>query len=201
MIKKIVTLIIFITLSLFITIFTREQFPSIKIDSKVHTFELQNASGHMIGANFHPTESGRVELHYYCSENYNNSLISVGVYNLDESTVRKGDLLRISTQIKGENIRKNFEAFGGVRKDKLKKIRGLSEKLDLIYYQGGNITVFTLICFNEKELNEGKGGTMNFSTDIERPSFVDSRIGTAVVFLTAFIMTWNIWEIIKKIFN
>ncbi len=200
--KKYFILIFIIFLSIYFTSLIKEQFPSIKISSREHKFNLEDATGRINGTNFYPDAVEKSELHDYCSDKYGNSIVSETKYALDDSSIRVGDPINVYSIIKSEGESDNpfqlFEFYVGTTKDSLNKIIKSKQKIELIYHSDKSITTYLLMCFNLDEMNEWSGKTI-YTSEFERPSFVDSLIGNIIIFLTSFVLIGSFLDIVNKI--
>ena len=187
---KLLMIIFLFFVTFHITNMIKEEFPSIKIESRLGYLDNRHYEGYMDGDRFIVTNAGPSELHNFCSREYNDSSIGIDVINLDDTSIRVGDRISIEKNVYADgNMIDNEEHFAGITKDNLKKIKEGINDIDLIYYNGKNITVYTLSCFNEADWRSGKyKGTVAISTIIERPSFIDNIYAQILVFITVFIL-------------
>ncbi len=189
-IVKIIIIFFLFCVTFYITNMIKEEFPSIRIESQSGYLDNRHYEGYMDGDAFIVTNAGPSELHNFCSREYNDSSIGIDVINLDDTSIRVGDRISIEKNVYADgNMIDNKEHFAGITKDNLKKIKEGTNDIELIYYNGKNITVYTLSCFNEADLISGKyEGTIAISTIIERPSFIDNIYAQILVFITVFIL-------------
>ena len=187
---KLLMIILLFFVTFHFTNMIKEEFPNIKIESKSVYSDNRHYEGYMDGDIFVITNAGPSELHNFCSREYNDSSIMIDVINLDDTSIRVGDRISIEKNIYAEgNLIDDQELFAGITKDNLKKIKEGINDIELIYYNGKNITVYTLSCFNEADWRSGKyEGKTVFSTIIKRPSFIDNIYAQILVFITVFIL-------------
>ena len=202
---KIIVLIIIVLSSYYITNLIREQFPSIRIKESSLITILPDGTKWILGQNINTTFShiGKSELHNYCSKN-NESSITIKIYSLDKNSVRIGDPIMVTSNIeaKGE-LFDNIEIFSGIRKDGLKKVNKGTTDLELIYFDGNNITAYTLSCMSLEDFGNVDWGNSSIISrnNFKRPSFIDSNVGFWIVFITVFVLLGQFWEQITKFFK
>ena len=204
-ILKIIFLVIILIFSYYITNLVREQFPSIKIKESSLITILPDGTkfilGQTVNANRTFSHIGKSELHKYCSKNYSDSTLTIKIYSLEETSVRIGDPITVTSNVETEGeIFDNIEIFSGINKDGLKKVNKGTTDLDLIYFNGKNITIYTLDCFNLADLAKYKGVTISRS-NFKRPSFIDSKVGFWSVFIATFVLLSQVIEQIRKVFE
>ena len=195
---KILLLIVLIFSSLYITNKVREQFPSIRIQSKDITSFSSNGTEYHFGQNYSDIFF-KSELHNLCSKQYEFSHISSWVYNLDDSSIREGDPVLISSNVETDADQLNdTEHLAGIDKNNLKRIHKGITSLDLIYFSRKNITVYLLSCYNAEDLTPTN---TVFRINLTRPSFVDTKIGSFIVFITVFVLLSQFFEQTIKFFS
>lgn len=144
---------------------------------------------------------GKSVLHNYCPNKYNNSVLASIRYSLNQAYVKEGDVIELSEFFRSNNTKLNYvEVYVGIRKDRLTKINLGNTKFDLIYYKGGDILVYKLICINFQKFNKITDSSF-FTTNLKRPSFVYSNIGTILVFITLFVLLSQFLQIFYNPFK
>lgn len=196
---RIVMIVLIILGSLLITNKVREQFPSINIESS-----LEKSATLVLNETMFVTRDDVADLtsnlHSYCSNKYKDSLARMKIYTLDESSVRIGDPILIISNIKNKGENLDFEVFSGTKKDHLIKVNSGVTDLGLVYYNGKNITTYVVVCLNLEDLNRVKS-TIEFTNNFIRPSFIDSKTGFIVVFMTIFVLLSQFFDQIIKVFK
>ena len=205
---KILLPIVLISSSSYITNNVREQFPSIKIESSAIEFSLENGTKFNINIPFPLKNSGlsspvyKSELHEYCPKEYNYSQYFTYINNLDDASIREGDPILIISNVESNKDRLyNTELFSGIRKDELKKVDIGITNLDLIYFNRRNITTYSLLCYNKELFNPSINQSIVHRNSFKMPSFVDTKIGSFILFITIFVLLSHFIEQIMKIFE
>ena len=102
---SLILLVIIILSSLYITNKIKEQFPSIKIESSIIEFSLGNETKIKKNIPSPPEDFGvqspfyKSELHNYCQKEYNYSHSYTYTYNLDDTSIRGGDPIIITSNV------------------------------------------------------------------------------------------------------
>src|SRR3989338_6240741 len=143
------------------------------------------------------------ELHNQCSKEYNYSSYYMRICSVDDTSIRDGDPILVSSRIESNVDRLvNTEILSGARKNALKKVNVGVQDLEIIYYSGKNISTYTLQCYNEDFFTKpNQNQAVTIRVDLKRPSFVKSDIIHLVIFITVFVLLGQLSEIIFKIFT
>ncbi|HLG23700.1 MAG TPA: hypothetical protein VI564_02090 [Candidatus Nanoarchaeia archaeon] len=202
---KITMLIAIFILSYFITNLIREQFPSIQIKESTLISILPDGTKWIFGQPINTSFSsiGKSELHHYCSKN-NESSLTIKIYDLDKNSIRIGDQVIVTSNVETEGeLFNHVEIFSGIHKERLKKVNKGNTDLEMIYFDGNNITTYTLSCMSLEDLGNPKWNNSSIVSrnNFKRPSFIDSKVGFWIVFITVFVLLSQFFEQIKKFFE
>lgn len=153
-------IIFLILLSLTITIFLREKYPTLSIYRE-------------------EWKKDKIKLDY---DEQGCSQIIEELITLNESTVKEGEKLifyiNFSNEIKGVSSKIGFD------KEKLIELKKGKNKIGMFYYKHQKNNYYMQFCKTEANI-AGKG---NYHINIERPSFVDSFAGSIISFFGFFIL-------------
>lgn len=190
---RVILLIAIIIISLIVTYYMVERYPSLSV-IVTDRYSLWNNDTEIINqseGNTNIKEFGKSTHHYYCDENFKNSVILVWKYTLDPRYVNEGDVINIESKFIS-NL--GNEYYSGYNLEKLKKVKKGNNIFDTIYYRGGNITIYSVGCFN---VDFDKTGESVHGFDIRTPSFIDSKLGYLLIFLTSFILLGETYKLIS----
>lgn len=194
---KILLLIVLIFFSIHITNKVKEQFPSVEIEStQTQVFSSQSNISLIKGQNLNVNDFNQSELHYYCQNKYNNSLLGTQTLRIVGTSIRENDPILLKSDSKREKL--DLVYFAGLHKDQLEPLEDGLKDLKLVYYEKSDIPIYFLICFNQ-EFRQGIKGHIGFSAT--KPSFVNNKWVSFVIFLTIFVLLSQSFEQITKIFK
>ena len=143
---------------------------------------------------------------------YNNASITLSPYddNLwcteiqeitlypDETRVNDGDPLelKINYTKSDDNSKENLYFLqAGVGKEDLHKLKEGENKFGPFYYKYGKTKVYIQYCQKEFDLSNNKSNSIVGLT-LERPSFIDSKTGTILVFIATFILFGEFFRLV-----
>ena len=191
--KRILLVILLFIISFMITKEIRQQFPEITISSRSMEY-LNQTMTVIVQEEKIPfiKYTGQSELQRYCSAKYENSILTVEKFDLDEWYVKEGDMIALKKIVTTDVVRLDYlEFYSGLNKENLQKIDKGTNDLGLIYYSKKDIPVYLLVCFNQTAFSQSiinPKRTILVETVLSRPSFIDSEIGSILIFLTTFIL-------------
>ena len=203
---KFLLIILFALTAYYITKQVRPEFPKIEPISKDIIFHLCGERSISLSKfrddNFPSisTPFCKSKWHNLCSKNYNYSSLNEWVYHFDESTVKEGDTVQIYVQLGSSmQLLNKIEFQSGINKDSLRKIDkiGLTDT-DVVYTSKNNITIYGLSCFNREFFEMSNQSNFVVRVQFKRPSFIDSSVGTFFVFIGAFVLLLQAFELIEK---
>ena len=187
---RIIFLLIIIIISSFITVEISKKFPSLDIGVKI------DSKGFVSDSSFSPD--------VMCLK------IEEWVWDIDSTRINEGDLLELTIDLKQEG--KGQYTLAGLEKNNLNyKLKEGYNSLGVLYYKENKIKFYKRYCVILKnptaeevssktieELSKKYSGSSSYIPHIKRPSFVDSKVGVIILFITSFVM---LGEFIKLIFH
>ena len=128
---KVIIVIILLYISWVLTEETIELVPDVATYSQSFEFEVnKDAIYDFDGINYNFFKVGQSELHHYCPQRYNSSVLLKGPIDFEETSLRRGDPFAITfnLNIVADRTCKKYEQFAGVNENRLKKVKeGINE--------------------------------------------------------------------------
>jgi hypothetical protein len=195
-----VATLIMILLSVIGTLTIKNKFPSIEVDSSSLTYVSEGIS--IVATENSTVAIGKSPLHHLCSGEFNNSVLEVTEYYLNNNYVKSGDIIDTKEILETNGKLINSEWFAGLSKNNLIRLHSGTNDLGVSYYNK-NVTIYWLLCFNGVNLKftDAPTPSIAYRPVITRPSFVDNWVITTGIFLTMLVLLGNAYQLISKIWE